>query len=52
VSRRLDQGEGSLGKLINRDEVYDDLRLTLSELQTLIKDIREHPTRYINLSIF
>jgi phospholipid/cholesterol/gamma-HCH transport system substrate-binding protein len=52
VSRRLDQGEGSLGKLINRDEVYDDLRLTLAEVQTLIKDIREHPTRYINLSIF
>jgi phospholipid/cholesterol/gamma-HCH transport system substrate-binding protein len=52
VSRRLDQGEGSLGKLINRDEVYDDLRLTISELQALIKDIREHPTRYINLSIF
>lgn len=52
VSRRLEQGEGSLGKLINRDEVYDDLRLTLSEVQALIKDIREHPTRYINLSIF
>jgi phospholipid/cholesterol/gamma-HCH transport system substrate-binding protein len=52
VSRRLDQGEGSLGKLINRDEVYDDLRLTLAEVQSLLKDIREHPTRYINLSIF
>lgn len=52
VTRRLDQGEGTLGKLINRDDLYNDLRLMVADGQALIKDIREHPTRYINLSIF
>jgi len=52
ISSSVDKGEGTLGKLIKHSEIYDDLRLTIADLQSLIKDIKEHPGKYINISVF
>ncbi|MBD3286235.1 MCE family protein [candidate division WOR-3 bacterium] len=49
---RLEQGEGSLGKLLEDDTVYVNIKEASEELKLLIEDIRENPDRYINLKVF
>jgi phospholipid/cholesterol/gamma-HCH transport system substrate-binding protein len=47
-----EQGEGSAGKLLKDDQLYNDLVETTGEAKGLIRDVRERPGRYIHLSIF
>lgn len=41
VSRKIQQGEGSLGKLVQDEGLYDEARNTLVEMRNLIEDLRE-----------
>lgn len=43
---------GSLGKAINTTELHDQLTETISSVDSLITDIKEHPKRYINIKLF
>jgi len=62
ITTRLAEGEGSLGKMMTDDELYDSFAETLVNLQAaseeiamLTKDIRERPDRYlkdIKISVF
>jgi len=52
ILTRLERGEGSLGKFIEDDTVYVNLKEVSEELKLLIEDIRENPERYINLKVF
>ena len=52
VSDKIDDGDGSLGKLVNDPRLYDDARETVTELKALIADIKKNPKKYINLSVF
>jgi phospholipid/cholesterol/gamma-HCH transport system substrate-binding protein len=52
VLTRLERGEGSLGKLMEDDTVYVNLKEASAELKLLIKDIRENPERYIKVKVF
>lgn len=38
---KIDKGVGTLGKLINEDTVYQDLKVTVKELNAFIEDYRE-----------
>jgi phospholipid/cholesterol/gamma-HCH transport system substrate-binding protein len=49
---RVEEGEGSLGRLMQDPAMAAELELTLRELQLLLEDIRENPRRYLRLSIF
>ena len=49
---KVDHGDGSLGKLINDRQLYDDVRASVTSLNLLIEDIKKPPRKYINLSIF
>ncbi len=49
---RIEEGEGTLGRLLRDPTVADELEGTLEELQLLLADIRENPRRYLRLSIF
>ncbi len=48
----IQNGEGSLGKLAKDDALYRNLNDTSSNLNILIKDIKENPKRYIHFSVF
>jgi phospholipid/cholesterol/gamma-HCH transport system substrate-binding protein len=42
----MDNGEGTLGKLLKDEELYNNLTGATSELEALLKDIKLHPKRY------
>ena len=48
----LQRGEGTLGKLMVDDSLYQELLETNEALQELITDIKKNPYRYIRISIF
>lgn len=49
---RAEEGEGSIGRLLQDPTMATELEGTLRELQVLLADIRENPRRYLRLSIF
>jgi phospholipid/cholesterol/gamma-HCH transport system substrate-binding protein len=48
----LQSGKGTMGKLMNDDALYTNLAKTSKELELLLEDVRLHPTRYVNVSLF
>ncbi|MBW3572865.1 MAG: MCE family protein [Gemmatimonadetes bacterium] len=49
---RIEGGEGTLGKLIQDDQLYQNLNAAVAGLNQLTTDIRQNPRRYINVSVF
>ena len=45
-------GKGSLGKLATNEDLYKNLNSTANSLNILLQDLRLHPRRYINVSVF
>jgi phospholipid/cholesterol/gamma-HCH transport system substrate-binding protein len=52
VMTKIDEGRGTLGRLVNDSTLYYTLHETIREMGALAADIRERPGRYINLRIF
>jgi phospholipid/cholesterol/gamma-HCH transport system substrate-binding protein len=48
---KLNDGGGSLGKLINDKKLYDNLESTSKNLSLLLQDLRLNPKRYLNVSL-
>lgn len=51
-SEKINSKDGSLGLLLNDKELYNNLESTANKLNILLDDIRVHPKRYVNISIF
>jgi phospholipid/cholesterol/gamma-HCH transport system substrate-binding protein len=49
---RINKGEGTAGQLIMNDSVYRNLNSAMLSLDSLLIDLREHPKRYVQLSVF
>jgi phospholipid/cholesterol/gamma-HCH transport system substrate-binding protein len=49
---KITSKEGSLGAMISDKSLYNELTRTIIKAQTLVDDLRVHPKRYVNLSIF
>jgi phospholipid/cholesterol/gamma-HCH transport system substrate-binding protein len=52
ILERIDRGEGFAGSLLKDKELTGELKTTLKEMSTLMKDIREHPKKYFKFSLF
>jgi phospholipid/cholesterol/gamma-HCH transport system substrate-binding protein len=52
VLGRMEAGEGTLGRLSTDEALYTNLSAAASSLDSLLVDLRAHPNRYINISIF
>ena len=51
ITNNIARGKGSLAKLINDDNFYDNLEKSSKEMNLLIEDIKNNPSRYVNFSI-
>ncbi|MEO6683423.1 MAG: MlaD family protein [Ginsengibacter sp.] len=49
---KINSKDGSLGLLLNDKELYTNLEATANKLNILLDDIRVHPRRYVNISVF
>ena len=52
VTTKVDRGQGTLGKLVNDDKLYNDLNTTITSLKVLIEDIKANPKKYLKVEIF
>ena len=48
----LNNGDGSAAKLLNDPEIYKQLQGTIKSINTLVDDVKTHPKRYVNISVF
>ena len=51
-SEKINSKDGSLGLLLNDKTLYNNLQKTTEKINILLDDIRVHPRRYVNISIF
>ncbi|MDQ6814564.1 MAG: mammalian cell entry protein [Bacteroidota bacterium] len=49
---KIDSKDGSIGRLLNDNQLYDNLANTTRSLNILMDDIRVNPKRYVSISIF
>jgi phospholipid/cholesterol/gamma-HCH transport system substrate-binding protein len=49
---KINQGKGSLGKMVNDQQLYDNLTATSHDLDELMKDLKANPKRYVHFSVF
>jgi phospholipid/cholesterol/gamma-HCH transport system substrate-binding protein len=49
---QINSGQGTLGKLVKSDSLYNQLAHAANDLDKLFKDLRINPERYVHLSIF
>ncbi len=52
IATKMQSNDGTLGTLLNDKTMYNRLNEAIESLQTLTDDVRAHPRRYVNLSIF
>ncbi len=49
--KKMNEGGGSLGKLMNDKNLYDNLESTAKNMSLLLQDLRLNPKRYVNVSL-
>ena len=48
----MNSGNGTMGKLLKDEELYNNLNSTAHDLDLLLQDFRLNPKRYVNVSVF
>ena len=48
----IDSGEGSVGKLLNDNSLYESLNTASENLALLLEDLKANPMRYVHISVF
>jgi phospholipid/cholesterol/gamma-HCH transport system substrate-binding protein len=51
-AEKINSKEGSVGLLLNDKTLYNNLTSTTNKINILLDDIRVHPKRYVNISVF
>lgn len=52
ITTRIESGEGSVGKLLKDEALYDNLAGASEQLEALLEDMKLNPKRYVHFSLF
>lgn len=52
LTDQLNKKDNSIGLLMNDRQFYDSLTTTLGNASLLLKDVKENPSKYINVKVF
>jgi phospholipid/cholesterol/gamma-HCH transport system substrate-binding protein len=52
ILTKLNGTDGSVGALLNDKTLYNRLNSTVRSINTLVDDLKVHPKRYVNISVF
>jgi phospholipid/cholesterol/gamma-HCH transport system substrate-binding protein len=52
IMQKINKGQGTLGLLVKDTTLYMRLSSSTEQLNLLLKDLREHPKRYVHFSVF
>jgi phospholipid/cholesterol/gamma-HCH transport system substrate-binding protein len=49
---KLDSGKGTTGKLMNDEELYQNLTNASKELEELLREVKTNPKKFVHFSVF
>jgi len=52
VIAKMNSGDGTLARLLNEKELYENLEMTSKNMSLLLQDLRLNPSRYVKVSVF
>ena len=52
VTEKLNSKDNTIGLLLNDPALYNNLNATTENASSLLKDLKEHPKRYVHFSLF
>ena len=52
LTEKLNSKDNTLGLLFNDQTLYNNLNATTENAAGLLKDLKEHPKRYVHFSLF
>lgn len=52
ISAKINNGEGSVGKLLKDEKLYNNLEGAAKQLEQLLEDMKQNPKRYVHFSLF
>ena len=52
VLTKIDNGEGTLGKLMKDDGLYQNLEGATKEMEELLREMKLNPKRFVHFSLF
>ena len=44
---KIDNGEGTMGKLVSDTALYENMNSLVNDMRVLVEDIKENPTKYM-----
>ena len=49
---KINKGEGSVGQLLNNEQLYKEVEKAARYLNLLLEDVKQNPGRYVKVSVF
>ena len=49
---QVNSGQGSAGKLVYSDSLYQSVNVLVADLDSLVRDLKENPNDYVQVSVF
>jgi phospholipid/cholesterol/gamma-HCH transport system substrate-binding protein len=49
---KINRGEGSVGQLLNNEQLYKEVEKAARDLNLLLEDVKKNPGRYVKVSVF
>ena len=49
---KINKGDGSVGQLLNNEQLYREVEKAARDLNLLLEDIRKNPSKYVKVSVF